>query len=384
MNTLQDIIQRCHQRREKPLRQKKTVVTPSVYKSLLYHFTVYCARRDPVRLYDLEQADISFMPIGGVSERDRVPQSFGGERFSRRQRMEDWSIRQWHASWGVQVYTGVPSERDGARWHDLDFKYEAIYAAPDAVFACIETLVNIVANPLLVLTKSGGLRFSCRVPYYLHPNTEESRLYIYKDILMPEDPHQRDVYLEILGEEGHSSWDARYEILLGDLLNPPVIAKEVLFAAIDVLRSELHAPQLLVPERMLSISQAVTTSPPSLGSYKLDLAKEAFLKRGFSYLRVGEQFLSLDAAWQLTRYGDTGVLLWERDGGRVDTCVYVRFWIAHGRHTDHRCLGRYRYSATNPHDGASCVRENACGARRDTQPVGDKTSIPGAAKAERH
>ena len=313
MNALQDIIQRCHQRREKPLRQKKTVVTPSVYKSLLYHFTVYCARRDPVRLYDLEQADISFMPIGGVSERDRVPQSFGGERFSRCQRMEDWSIRQWHASWGVQVYTGVPSERDGARWHDLDFKYEAIYAAPDAVFACIETLVNIVANPLLVLTKSGGLRFSCRVPYYLHPNTEESRLYIYKDILMPEDPYQRDVYLEILGEEGHSPWDARYEILLGDLLNPPVIAKEVLFAAIDVLRSELHAPQLLVPKRMLSISQAVTTSPPSLGSYKLDLAKEAFLKRGFSYIGEGNDLHH----W--TEHGSAGnvtdVLLWEHDGG---------------------------------------------------------------------
>ena len=312
MNALKDIIQRCHQRREKPLRQKKTIVTPSVYKGLFCHFTVYCAQRYPVRLYDLEQADISFMPIGGISERDRVPQSFGDKRFLRRQRMEDWAIRQWHTSWGIQVYTGIPSERDGARWHDLDFKYEAICAAPDAVLACIEALINIVPNPLLTLTKSGGLRFSCRVPYYLHPSTEASKLYIYKDILMPEDPHQRDVYLEILGEKGHSPWDARYEILLGDLLKPPVVAKEILFSSIDALREELHDPALLGTERLKPTSQVAITSPPSLGSHKLDLAKEAFLKRGFSYLRVENDFHHWTQ--HVSEDGDTDVLLWEHDG----------------------------------------------------------------------
>ena len=312
MNALKDIIQRCHQRRGKPLRQKKTIVTPAVYKGLFYHFTVYCAQRYPVRLYDLEQADISFMPIGGVSERDRVPQSFGGERFSRHQRMEDWAIRQWHTSWGIQVYTGIPSERDGARWHDLDFKYEAICAAPETVFACIEALLNVVPNPLLTMTKTGGLRFSCRIPYYLHPNTEASRLYIYKDILMPENLHRRDVYLEVLGEEGHSPWDARYEILLGDLLNPPVIAKEILFASIDALRTELHDPDPFGIERLKPTSQVAITSPSSLGSHKLNLAKEAFLKRGFSYLRVENDFHHWTQ--HVSEDGDTDVLLWEHDG----------------------------------------------------------------------
>ena len=252
------------------------------------------------------------MPIGRAPEHDRVPQSFGGERFLRRQRMEDWAIRQWHTSWGIQVYTGIPSEHDGARWHDLDFKYEALCAAPDAVFACIETLVNIVANPLLTITKTGGLRFSCRVPYYLHPNTEEAEPYIYKHSPTPEDPHQRDVYLKILGEEGHSPWDARYEILWGDLLNPPVIAKEVLFASIDALREELHDPDPLGTETLKPTSQVVITSPPSLGSHKLDLAKEAFLKRGFTYLRQENNFYH----WT-PRVGegtDTDVLLSERDG----------------------------------------------------------------------
>ena len=313
MNSLKDVIQHCHQRHERPLQKKKTVVTPSTYKGIHHQFTAYCAQRYPVRLYDLEEAGISFMPVGGGPKRDRVPHSFGGERFLRRQKIIDWETRHWHVSWGIRVYTGIPSERDGAPWHDLEFKYEAICAAPETVLACIETLVNIVANPLLMLTKTGGLRFSCRIPDYLHPNTEESRLYIYKDTLMPDNLYQRDVYLEVLGEAGHSPWDARYELLLGDLLNPPVIAKGVLFATIDTFRSKLHAPQPLGPERPLPTSQDVIASLPSLDSQKLDLAKEAFLNRGFSY--IGEENNLHHWAARDSTGNAANVVLWETDGG---------------------------------------------------------------------
>ena len=211
------------------------------------------------------------------------------------------------------MYTGIPSERDGARWHDFEFKYEAICAAPEAVLACIETLINVVGNPLLTLTKSGGLRFSCRVPDYLHQNTEEARLYVYKDVPTPKNPSQRDVYLEVLGEAGHSPWDARYELLLGDLLDPPVIAKGVLFAAIDTFRSELHASQPFGPERPLPTSQTVITALPSLGSQKLDLAKEAFLNRGFSYIREENNLHHWAARGSTGNAAD--VVLWETDGG---------------------------------------------------------------------
>ena len=315
MNTgwLEDIIQRCHQRRTQPLEAKKTVVTPSTYKGIHHHFTVYCARRYPIRLYDLEEAGISFMPVGGGSQRYRVPHAFGGERFLSRQRIIDWETRLWHTSWGIRVYTGIPSERQGARWHDLEFKHEAICAAPEAVMACLDTLVSVVQNPLLTLTKSGGLRFSCRIPDYLHPKTQAARLYIYKDTTTPENLHQRDVYLEIRGESGHSAWDARYEILCGELLKPPVIAKGILFAAIDTLRSELHAPQPLLPERPLSTSEAMITPEPSLGSYKLDLAKETFLNRGFTYIKSENDI----HYWRGPR--GTGnasdVVLWETDSG---------------------------------------------------------------------
>ncbi len=309
MNSLQDIVQRCHQRHEKPLRQRKTVATPAMYtKDHSHQYTVYCAHRYPVMLHDLEQADISFMPMGRAPWHDRGPGDFRDKRFLKRQGITDWGIKRWDASWGIQLHTGMPSERNGARWHDLHFKYEAICAAPDAVVACVEALINIVNNPILTLGKSGGLRFSCRVQDYLHPNTETAKLYIYKDTPTPEDTYQRDVYLEIFGEEGHTRWDARYEILVGDLLAPPVVDKEVLFAPIDALRAKLHEP---APDDT-ELKHIVTRLPQSLGSEHLDLAKEAFLRRGFSYVRRE------DGLYYWTRpegtVGSEDVLLSERDG----------------------------------------------------------------------
>ena len=114
--------------------------------------------------------------------------------------------------------------------------------APEAVLACVQALVNAVANPLLTLSKSGGLRFSCRIPGYLHPSTNQARFYVYKGPPSTEGPDQYDTYLEILGEKGHNCWDARYEILLGNLLDPPVIPKEVFFSPIEALRAALPEP----------------------------------------------------------------------------------------------------------------------------------------------
>ena len=311
MNSLKHIIQRCRRRRQKPLRQRKTIITPAVYKGLLYQFTAYCAHRTPLMLYDLEQADISFMPTGKSTWYDRLPQSFGGDRFLKRQGIEDWGMRQWNTSWGIQIYTGIPSQRNAAQWHDLVFKYELISEAPEAVINCIQTLITTVSNPLLTLTKSGGLRFSCRVLDYLHPNTEASRFYIYKDLPTSDTSYQRDVYLEILGAQGHSPWDARYEILLGDLLDPPLITKEILFTAVDTLRDAVHAPLPLKTDESRPFSYDLMTAPASLGSLKLDLAKEALLNRGFSYLREAN---GLHYWRQLTPADEAQeVLLFERD-----------------------------------------------------------------------
>ena len=252
------------------------------------------------------------MPIGRAPNNDHGPNPFGGERFLKRQTVDDWGIRRWQTSWGIQVYTGIPSERYGAQWHDLNFTYQALCAAPDAVLHCIETLVNAVVNPLLTMSKSGGLRFSCRVPDYLHPNTHEAKQYIYKHTPITENPHQRDVYLEIFGKEGHNRWDARYEILLGNLLGPPVISEEVLFTVIDKLRAEIHDPTPLGQRTLEPDPQTTIVVPTSLGSNLLDLARDAFLEHGYSYVKQEDNF------HQWTRQDSEGrdisVLLWEDRG----------------------------------------------------------------------
>ena len=312
MNALTDIIQRCHKRHNALLRQRKTVITPALYKQIPYHIQVRCARGTPIVLDDLEQADISFMPIGHAPENDRGPRDFGGDRFLKRQGISDWPERRWYASWGIQIYTGIPSERNGARWHDFYFTYQAVCTAPDAVLTCVAALLKTTANPLLTLTKSGGLRFSCRIPDYLHPSTGAAKAYIYKYEPTVEDPHRRDVYLEIRGEKGYSRWDSRYEILCGDLLNPPVITKEVIFTPVDALRAALHAPGILGEAYLEELPETMTVVPASIGSKALDLAKDALLQRGFSYLRENIGFHH----WiqHQSEHDDIYVSFWEDQG----------------------------------------------------------------------
>ena len=300
MNVIEDIIQRCHKKHveEEILRQRKTIITPALYKRVPYHIKVHCVRTNPQTLDALENADISFMPIGHAPENDNGPQDFGGDRFLRRQTTEDWRLRQWYISWGIQIYTGIPSERNGARWHDLEFSYDAICNAPEAISDCIKALLTTSANPLLTLTKSGGLRFTFRIQDYLHPDSDEAKNYVYKHSSTQENPNHRDIYLEIRGDKGYSRWDMRYEILIGNLLNPPYITKEVVFAPINTLRDALHEPEF--PQKKFT----QTVVPTSLNSVNLNLAKKAFLNRGFSYKRETNDF----HYWQRD---DVTVTLWE-------------------------------------------------------------------------
>ena len=309
MDSLKHLIHRCRARHKKPLLQRRTVVKPALYNiGYPYHLTVYCAYKYPLLLADLENAKLSFMPIGRAPDNDSGPRTLGGERFLKRQDIQNWDIRQWQASWGIQVYTGIPSEFDGARWHDFNFTYTAICAFPDAVLTCIETLINAVSNPLLTLLKSGGLRFSCRVPDYLHPNTEDGSPYIYKHVPTSDNPYGRDIYLKIFGEKGFNRWDARYEILLGNLLDPPVIDKEVVFAPIDALRAELHEP---TPEK-IKLDKVILKVPISLGSHNLNLAKDTLVKQGFSYIRQHNEFHLWTPPGSEVR--DRYISLWENDG----------------------------------------------------------------------
>lgn len=305
MKTIQEIIQRCHTRHAESgsLRQRKTVVTLAMYKRPPFQIKVHCARANPQTLDVLEKAGISFMPIGHAPHNDHAPQDFGGIRFKRRQTSRSWRVKQWQDSWGIQIYTGTPSGCDDALWHDFEIKYDAICAAPDAVATCIETLLNITANPLLTITKSGGLRFSCRIQDYLHPNTDEAKYYIYKHMPKEDKPKHREIFLEIRGDKGYSRWDMRYEIQLGNLLNPPVIAKEVVFAPINQLRATLHEPE----PPQIDIGKTTDLNLPDFNSANLELAKEAFINRGYSYEIESNGF-------HYWKHDDDNVLMWEDQG----------------------------------------------------------------------
>ena len=246
MDTLTKIIQQCHERKHRKLTQRKTIVLPTGYNEYLHHYRVYYAHGKSAILHELERANISFMPIG-KDPFDRPPGNWNRynnqrNRINHRQGGQDWEAPRWFASWGIGIYTGKTSGKESRNWHDIEFTHHAILSAPDEVSACWDALINSVVNPLVTLTKEGGLRFSCRVIDYLHPNTIDARQYVYKHLPERENSRDRDVYVEIIGDKNYSCWDARYEILMGSLLDPPVISKDILFAFLDVLRELLHDP----------------------------------------------------------------------------------------------------------------------------------------------
>ena len=243
---LKKIIQRCHDRKNRALNQRQTIVLPAGYDAYPYHFRVHHAHEKSVILYELEKANISFMPIG-QEPFDCAPSDWAQSddyynRIKDRQDTQSWRPRRWYASWGIGIYTGETSGYEDAPWHDIEFTHQAILKAPDAVSVCLEALISAVATPLVTLTKDGGLRFSCRIEEYLHPYILEAKQYIYEHRPTRSDPKHRDVYVEVKGDMDYSIWDARYEILVGSLLEPPVISSEVLFGLLGFFKSVLHRP----------------------------------------------------------------------------------------------------------------------------------------------
>ena len=240
MDSLKNILQQCREKQNRTSRQRKTVVSPAFRKEF-FHLTVHCANGYSVLVDDLKQASIACMPLARAPNKIDMPRGFEECAYHYTYKtIRQWGIFQWHASWGIRIYTGVPSERDGALWHDLEFTYQAINTAPEAVSDCLEALISLTKNPLLTMTPSGGLRFSCRITDYLHRKSEQ--IHIYKHTPTPENADHRDIYLAISGEDSYTQWDTRHEILIGNLIEPPTLEKDVLFAPLDKLKAELHQP----------------------------------------------------------------------------------------------------------------------------------------------
>ena len=223
MDSLEDLFQRCHERHHNPLSQQKSIIMPSFHKQD-FHLTVFCAVGYPIEIEALIAANINCCPLKKMSKDEVFPVRYEhpDERWVDH-RTRAYGALYWQQSWGITLFTGAPSKN----WHEFEFTYEAVRKAPDAVSECLEVLLSLATNPLLTMTDKGGLRFTCRIRDYINPINEG--LYV-ADWGTP--------ILVIEGDNSYSLWDARKEIILGDLLRPPDIKKELIFEPINAFRNK--------------------------------------------------------------------------------------------------------------------------------------------------
>ena len=327
---LKKVIQRCRDRKDRTLNQQKTVVLPAGYDEYPYHFRVHHAYEKSVILYALEKANISFMPIGQAPF-DRAPADWARSdddlnRIKDRQDTQSWQPRRWYASWGIGIYTGETSGYKDAPWHDIEFTHQAILRMPDAVSVCLEALISAVVTPLVTLTKDGGLRFSCRIEEYLHPYILEAKQYIYEHRPTQTDPRHREVYVEVKGDMDYSIWDARYEILAGSLLEPPVISSDVLFGLLGFFKSVFHRPGRGTINRTLREYE-----PKALGD-----------EDAINPLQIDEREVSVSEKMRAVREGSLSPLAVKRPGPVLAKHPYSEpepFEISDILETDARVIG---------------------------------------------
>ena len=264
MNT-KHLIDRCKERNANPLRDtgRRSILhaKPDDY-ILSYHPEVFYAHKRSVVATEFADSGIGIIPIGHAGH---PYVQYGDYGWRTTFTAHHWEQRYWRDSWGIQVYTGRPS----GFWLDLDFEYESVALFPDETAECIERLITLTGSPLLTITKSGGLRFSCRTPGYVHPRTKEMQEYVYRFSGYNDDGNMvRDLLLEVISDRNLSRFDARYEIVLGDIMSPPEIPIETLMEAVEQYRRQLHKPEPPQPKKLKQKS-AVPTAQRERSSHHI-------------------------------------------------------------------------------------------------------------------
>lgn len=222
---IDDLLARCLYRHKNPLKSVRT---------RWQHRAVSYAAGKTINPERLTKAGLGFLPIKANGYSVEKYGKEAGKNWNTTYGVADWKITSWYKSYGIQVYTGEPS----GYLTDLDFEYAIIRDHPQAFLDTLARLCALTENPLLVISKSGGLRFSCRTPEYTHRKKEQ------KAVATWENHHQeKNLYLEIFGEKGLSRYDARYEIYTGCLLDIPVIDYEAILKIVDDLRSQIGEPR---------------------------------------------------------------------------------------------------------------------------------------------
>ena len=242
------IITRCQERHKSPLTALKTRVfhpRDRCGKSS-EEYSVSYAAGESINPDRLSRVGIGFLPIskkGNSIERWRND----GKDWETTYGVSDWKPESWWKSYGIQIFTGIPS----GYLTSLDFEYEIIRDHPQPFLEALSRLCQLTENPLLVISKSGGLRFECRTPGYIHPRKDQRVVATWKN-----HHEHKDLYLEIFGEKGLSRYDARYEIYTGSLLNIPVIVPEAILEIVEDLREQIGEPQ---PEKRKTTATSTHT-----------------------------------------------------------------------------------------------------------------------------
>ena len=232
-HALENLIDRCITRNKQPKNAHKTRLTRDRY-------SIYYASRDgklqAAAPRDFEKARLSILPIAHNGFSIEQYAAAAGKDWQTRYGFNDWQLASWKQSYGVQVYTGTPSDN----LTDFDFEFAIVHDHPDILLDTLSELLHLTPKACLTLSKSGGLRFSCKTPGYIHPRATENREYIGK--WNQQTGEREALYLEIFGDKGLSRWDARYEIITGNLFDLPVIEDiDALFDIIENLKSKIHA-----------------------------------------------------------------------------------------------------------------------------------------------
>lgn len=190
--------------------------------------------RTRVRLDELEEAGLSFVPIGnnGMPKLKYADLRNAGEQI----KVSSYGKNKaWWTSvvYGIQIFTGKISK---CKFHskphflvDIDIESQMVESHDEAVEIVMKLYdAHCKGVPFIVRTKSGGWRLSAYSDY-------ASKVVKFVDTSVVSDQNRFPMALEVMSENGMSRYDERYEVVEGSLTEIPHISKEGIEEIIEVV-----------------------------------------------------------------------------------------------------------------------------------------------------
>ena len=150
-------LQRCIERHKNPLPALKTRVFHyrDGYKKRYARYAVAYAAGKTIDPEKLKRAGLGFLPIG-KSEHclEYYTQPNSDKNWETTYGVSNWKPKSWRDSYGLQIYTGEPSRC----LTSLDFEYAILRDHPQPFLDTLIQLCALTEKPLLIISKSGGLR----------------------------------------------------------------------------------------------------------------------------------------------------------------------------------------------------------------------------------